>query len=322
MDIRNIPTLFGLPEADSSTELPAGHINQTFLAVCGGEKYILQAINSSVFHSPEALMHNIGCIGAAFAKADSSVAVPHFIASGDKNYAVADSKLWRMYRYITATANAAADAAAAGRAFGTFIRIMDGQELDKTPAIDGFHDFDRYFSELAALNGTDRSTLAALDRLRDTLGQIFTEPLKKRVIHGDAKPDNIIIGDTTTIIDLDTVMYGYAAIDYGDLVRSVCRGEVIDTAAVSDITRGFSLGLGGLLGVDEVKSLYYGILWLTGELAARYLTDSRREEKYFRGKSSADCLTRADELLRQLDMFTAHGGELKEIIYRDMEKAD
>lgn len=313
MDIRKIPCLFGLPEAEALSELSAGHINETFLAVCGGKKYVLQTVNSSVFHAPEVVMNNIGRIEAAFEKV-SDIAVPHFIAAGDKNYAVADNKVWRMYRYIAATADAAADAAAAGRLFGAFIRIMDGYELDTTPVIEGFHDFDRYFAALSAQNRTEHDIMTKLDRLRDTLGQIFTDSLQKRIIHGDAKPDNIIIGDSPTIIDLDTVMFSYAAIDYGDLVRSVCRGKAPVLSEIRDVTQGFAQGLGGLLGADEVYSLYYGILRLTGELAVRYLTDAYSDVKYFRGKSSADCLARAEELLRQLDVFTACEDEIKEII--------
>ena len=313
MDIRIIPTLFGLPEASVLTELNAGHINQTFLAVCGGEKYILQALNRSVFHAPEAVMDNMSRIEGAF-KEVSGMTVPHFIAAGDKNYAAADDKVWRMYRYITAAADAAADAAAAGRAFGTFIRAMDGHELNKTPVIEEFHGFDRYFAALSAQNRTEQKLMAKLDKLRDKLGQVFTASLKKRIIHGDAKPDNVIISDTPTIIDLDTAMYGYAAIDYGDLVRSVCRGKEQFLTEINEVTQGFAQGLDGLLGADEISSLYYGVLWLTGELAVRYLTDAHSDVKYFRGKSSADCLARAEELLRQLDIFTACGEEIKEII--------
>ena len=318
MDICKIPQLFGLPEAEKLSELSAGHINQTFLAVCGGKKYVLQSLNSSVFHAPEAVMDNISRIEAAFAGVPD-IAVPHFIAAGDKNYAVADGELWRIYSYITATADAAADAAAAGRHFGRFIRIMNGTELNETPAIAGFHDFGRYFSELATLGCAEPEIMRRLDSLRDKLGQVFTDSLKKRVIHGDAKPDNIIIGLAPTIIDLDTVMYGYAAIDYGDLVRSVCRSKGFDISSVRGITKGFSQGLGGILSPQERSSLYYGILWLTGELAVRYLADSKRENKYFRGKSSADCLARAEELLAQLDMFSSHENEIKEIIYEYFE---
>ena len=316
MDIRNIPTLFGLSEADTLTELSAGHINQTYLAELGGEKYVLQSLNRAVFHAPEAVMDNISRIEAAFAKVGGcDIAVPHFISCGDKNYAAADEKVWRIYRYITATAEASAEPMAAGRSFGTFIRIMDGSELSSTPAIEGFHDFDGYFAVLASKNGIDRDVMAALDKLRDTLGQVFGSSLQKRIIHGDAKADNIIIAHKTTIIDLDTVMCGYAAIDYGDLVRSVCKNGITDLSPVRHITAGFAQGLGGILSDDEVNSLYYGILWLTGELAVRYLIDCKSENKYFRGKTSADCLARAEQLLSQLKQFTEHGAELTEIIH-------
>ena len=320
MDICNIPCLFGLPEADTLTELNAGHINRTLLAVCGGEKYILQSLNRSVFRAPKAVMDNISRIETAFAKADCArTAVPHFIACGDKNYAEADDEFWRIYRYISASAEAAANAAAAGRHFGEFMRIMDDTELNSTPAIEGFHDFDRYFAELSAQGSTDLGIMKELDGLRDKLGQVFTGSLKKRVIHGDAKPDNIIMGSPAVIIDLDTVMYGYAAIDYGDLVRSVCRGGVSDLNPVRDMTSGFAQGLSGILSAEEVSSLYYGVLWLTGELAVRYLTDSKRENKYFRGKSSADCLARAEELFAQLKIFKDRGDELKDMIYEYFE---
>ncbi|SHM53471.1 phosphotransferase enzyme family protein [Ruminococcus flavefaciens] len=314
MDIRNIPQLFSLPEAAELTELNKGHINGTYLAVCGGKKYILQSLNRAIFRAPEAVMENISRIEAAFVECGSDVAVPHFIASGDKIYAVADEKVWRIYEYITATADAAAEPAAAGRAFGTFIRTMEGSKLSTVPAIEGFHDYDGYFAVLVSKSGIDRSVMVTLDRLRDTLGQVFDSSMKKRIIHGDAKADNIIVSEKMTIIDLDTAMYGYAAIDYGDLVRSVCRNVISDLNAVREITSGFAQGLGGILSDDEVNSLYYGILWLTGELAVRYLIDYRSENKYFRGKTSAQCLARAEELLSQLKQFTDHGEELKEIV--------
>jgi Ser/Thr protein kinase RdoA (MazF antagonist) len=313
MDIYKIPCLFGLPEADSLSELSAGHINRTFLADCGNERFVLQTLNRSVFHSPETVMHNISMIEAAFAKVPASgVAVPHFIACSDKNYAIADNEIWRMYKYVSATADTAASSAAVGRAFGTFLRVMDGSRLSDIPVIENFHNFDSYFRVLTSKSGIERSVMATLYKLRDDLGQFFTGALKKRVIHGDAKPDNIICGDICTIIDLDTAMYGHAAIDYGDLVRSVCRGN--DIAAVREVTEGYADGLGGLLDADEVRSLYYGILWITGELAVRYLIDYRSEVKYFRGKSSADCLARAEELLSRLDFFNSRGEEIKEMI--------
>ena len=321
MDIRNIPMLFGLPEASELNELNKGHINRTYLAVCGGKEYVLQSLNRSVFRSPEAVMDNISRIEAAFAEIDcADIAVPHFLLCGDRNFTDIDDEIWRIYGFIPSSADTSANIMAVGRAFGTFIRTMDGRKLNKTPAIEGFHDFDRYFTTLASKNGIDKSVMNTLDRLRGTLAQIFGNSLKKRVIHGDAKNDNIIVSEKMTIIDLDTVMNGYAAIDYGDLVRSVCRNGVMDFPAVHQMTEGFAQGLCGILSNDEVHSLYFGVLWLTGELAVRYLIDSKSENKYFRGKTSAECLSRAEELLYQLSQFTTHGGELTEMIYSSFDR--
>jgi hypothetical protein len=108
-------------------------------------------------------------------------------------------------------------------------------------------------------------------------------------------------------------MSGYAAIDFGDMVRSVMREGVPDMTAARDLTKGFAKGLGGLLTKSEVGSLYYGILWAVGELAVRYLTDYITGEGYFR-RSSGECLARADQLLGQLRGFMAMGGQITEMI--------
>ena len=312
MDIRNIPTLFRLPGADEICPLTAGHINSTFLVRCGSEHYVLQSLNRSVFCRPEAVMENIKRIEAAFADiCQSFAAVPHFIACGDKNYAAADGEVWRMYRYIPA----AAGAAAAGRAFGAFIRTMDGRSLCAEPGIKGYHDIDGYFGRLAEKGGTDGEDGTLLRELKEKLEEVFGRSMPERIIHGDAKTDNVITGKRTVLIDLDTVMYGYAALDYGDLIRSVSAGEEPDTERIREATEGFAEGLDGLLSEAEVSSLYYGILRSTAELAVRYYADSLSDEKYFRGKSTADCLDRAGQLMRQLRGFMDSEEELKRLIY-------
>jgi hypothetical protein len=159
-----------------------------------------------------------------------------------------------------------------------------------------------------------------LDSLGETLEQVFTVDFPKRNIHGDAKISNLILKKNCTVIDLDTVMQSYAAIDYGDMIRSVCPSELLELTVIRDVTNGFALGLDGILTDDEIYSLYYGILYVTGELAVRYLIDYLSDEKYFRCKTSADCLSRANELLRQLSVFISHGEEITSIIYKSFKK--
>ena len=134
--------------------------------------------------------------------------------------------------------------------------------------------------------------------MRHELAEIFAD-VPKRNIHGDAKADNIIIGKPCTVIDLDTAMNGYAALDYGDMVRSS------DTGDTEALTRGFAEGLDWMLTDREVQSLYYGVLWCTGELAARYLTDVYADNRYFSGKSREQCRERAESLMIQLRDFVS-----------------
>lgn len=318
---------FGICGEVSFTELDAGHINKTCIAETdSGEKFILQSLNRSVFRDPEAVMRNIAKIQKAAAESED-VAVPQYLDAVDgRNFVQFGGELYRMYKYMESPSGSIDDNYAAGVSFGAFIRLLGKKSIRLENTIDGFHCYRKYLAELAAaeklspLKKLDRSVMSRINMLGNTLDQVFTVDFPQRNIHGDAKTSNIISGTPCMVIDLDTAMKGYAAIDYGDLVRSVCTGERLDLTAVRDITQGFADGLGGCLNEDEIYSLYYGILYVTGELAVRYLTDYLREDKYFRDKTSAQCLRRADELMRQLSIFIEAGDEITDVIYKSFRK--
>lgn len=312
-----IAALFGQEPVGEIRELTSGHINRTFLVECGGKALVLQSL-SPVFPKPENVMHNIAQVGRAFTDTpDRSVQIPEYLPSGARNFAEFQGEIWRMYPY--AGASGEMSPFGTGEAFGEFIRILSSQKLRLKEALPGYHSFQVYFSRFMAASSAspsrkpDSAVITQLGRLGETLSQVFTADLPKRVIHGDAKSANIVPGDRPTVIDLDTVMSGFAAIDFGDMVRSVMREGIPDMTAARDLTRGFAKGLGGLLTKSEVSSLYYGILWAVGELAVRYLTDYITGEGYFR-RSSGECLARADQLLGQLRGFMAMGGQITEMI--------
>lgn len=306
MDIVNIPLLFGIVGDVTVSELGAGHINRTFLVERGGERYILQSLNTGVFRRPEAVMSNIALVERAVS-AQSDVAVPRYLTAGDRSFVAADGEVWRMYCYTEKTGTDI-EPFRIGYSYGAFIRALNGPEIAAASAIDGFHDFERYYLRLEEICPDIPSQLKDL---RGRLKGCFSG-VPKRIIHGDAKPDNVITGEPSTVIDLDTVMKGYAALDYGDMVRSVAGRENIELAEA--ITQGFAAGLKGMLTEAEVGTLYCGVLWATGELAVRYLTDFYSRERYFRGKTRQQCLERSEQLLAQLETFTAAEKELAEII--------
>ena len=309
MQIERIAALFGAAGVSDVTEVTAGHINRTFIVTADGGRYVLQELNRGVFSSPETVMANIAQTEAAL-KNCTDICVPHFLDCGDRNYISADGKIWRMYAYCEGSP-CGNELYLTGFSYGTFIRVMSTSDAEIKPVIEGFHDFDRYYDRLAAVCPAGEIP-PALTALRERLADSF-RGVPTRIIHGDAKTDNILICKPCTVLDLDTVMVGHAALDYGDMVRSVCT-DGIDLGSIRELTRGFTDGLRGLLTDIEKASLFSGILWVTGELALRYLTDFYSEERYFRGKTREQCRMRSRELLTQLGGFLSAEAEIERII--------
>lgn len=293
MSIAEIPQFFGVGKAQELTRLEQGHINETYIAICGGRKYVLQSLNEEVFHDPDAVMENIRRICAAFEQEGGDFRVPHFLTADGRNFVRCGGSVWRMYDFAE---KCGGSDFLVGASFGTFIRVVQGIELADT--IEDLHDLGAYLARLETL-APDCPELVRLKKLWRDIGGVFDD-LPKRNVHGDAKADNVVTGESCTIIDLDTAMRGYAAIDYGDAVRSV-MGANCDKSRIEEVKRGFLSGAGESLSQAETESLPYGVLYTVGELAARYLIDCYSENRYFRDKTLEQCRKRADELMTQLD---------------------
>ena len=304
MDIKAISALFGISAAGYA-QIATGHINLTYLVTSeDGKLYILQSLNTDIFHSPRDVMENISAITAAF-KDEKTVEVPRFMSCGGRNYAEYCGDIWRMYPFVP-DCESQEKAYLAGFSHGRFIKVLNRGDMQLKPTIKDFHNFSRYLEKLGEISASG-SALKELKALCERLSEVFA-CIPKRNIHGDAKADNIITGDPCTVIDLDTAMYSYTAIDYGDMIRSA------DEGSTAVLTRGFADGLDGLLTKEETDSLYYGVLWVTGELAARYLTDVYAEKRYFAGKTREQCRERAEQLMEQLKHYMSMKDEFTEMI--------
>lgn len=322
MDKEAVVRKFGLSDVSQISEFGTGHINRTFLVTCeSGKKYILQSLSGSVFRSPETVMGNIAKICRIFESAENKrVAVPRYLQTDEGAlFSVSGKEVCRIYEYSEG-GDATGEFYDAGFAVGAYIRCISDKNLKLDNVIENFHSYSSYFSRLELLNKEsvlkklDDSVMKKLSGLGTALEQVFTVDLPKRNIHNDAKRDNIIFGATPVIIDLDTTMTGYTAIDFGDLVRSSAGTDASSLTVIGDIARGFADGLEGCLTDAEINSLYYGILYVTGELAVRYLMDYLSEEHYFRDKTPAQCLKRANELLEQLEFYISQKDSITEII--------
>lgn len=312
MKLTEIASLFGVSDVSEISELKGGHINRTYLVTAPSGRYVLQSLNREVFAYPGTVMRNISAVEEAFSRLENStVTVPRYLSAKGANFLEADGEIWRMYVYTAFEETDQSSRYLMGLSFGTFIKAVNSENIRLGTAIDGFRSFSRYFEKLSCI-APEKSEM--FDCLGEKLDAVFTEKLPMRNVHNDAKADNVIIGRQCTVIDLDTAMPGYAALDYGDMIRSVCKRTAPDMTTVGEITRGFAEGLDGLLTEKEIVSLYYGILWAAGELSMRYYIDGIGRYGYFKGKTPEECICRGDELYVQLCAFMEREEEICEII--------
>ena len=234
-----------------------GHVNDTYAVKVqketGPAKYIVQRINTYVFKAPDEMMENIANICQFMAEKlkergeDTSRGVLEFLQTDDGKYYFIDSlgDAWRSYRFIenSVTYNQAETAemfGKSGTAFGKFMLLLKdypAEELHET--IKHFHDtVSRYkdFKQAVKDDVKGRKHLVedeiqfVLDR-EEPAGTLIRALEKKelplRVTHNDTKLNNVLFDletdETLCVIDLDTVMPGLAAYDFGDAIPLVLQ---------------------------------------------------------------------------------------------------
>ena len=120
--------------------------------------------------------------------------------------------------------------------------------------------------------------------------------LPLRVTHNDTKGNNIMMDITTdeplAVIDLDTVMPGFAMHDFGDAVRYAANTAAEDekdlTKVSLDLERykaladGFLPPMMGKFTDVEIRNMPWGVILITLETAVRFLTDYLQGDVYFK----------------------------------------
>lgn len=293
-----------------------GHINDTYLAVTDrGVRYILQKINRTVFPDVGGLMHNISSVCEFIAEraADprESMKIVRTL-SGEPYYTDGQGGCWRVYEFVEHSlclqmAESPEDFYQSAVAFGRF-----QQQLAEFPAeslietIQDFHNTPVRFEQLRAAVKDDvagrlegampevEKYLAREGRGGALHAMRLARELPLRVTHNDAKLNNVLLDEKSRralcVIDLDTVMPGLAAYDYGDSIRFGAATAAEDERDLSKVemslelfriyTRGFVSACPGLTD-RELETLPLGALLMTLECGSRFLTDHLRGDRYF-----------------------------------------
>ena len=325
-----------------------GHINctyQVFFFRDGEIKdYIVQKVNTYVFKDPVAMMDNIAAVTEyirAKIKATGVTAkrnVLHYSHTEDGKYytVLPDGGFWRCCRYIDGSESFTQTEdlkiiEESGKAFGKFqTYLADFPVKDLHIVIPHFHNTVNRYRDLD--KAVERNAAGRVESVRDViegykdLEELATYPYRQqrqgvlplRVTHNDTKTSNVLFDEQTheylSVIDLDTVMPGLVAFDFGDAIRvaasTVDEDEkdlskvAVDLDKYEAFTRGFMEGIGDMLTAEEKKSLAFGALAMTAECGVRFLTDYLDGDKYFRVHYPDQNLARAAchlELTRDME---------------------
>ena len=293
-----------------------GHINRTYL-VCtdAGRQYILQRINGAVFPDPEGLMENVtAVIDFLEKKTDDPRGCLRLNPTVDGRMFWDDGKgnIWRLFDFVgdgicLQAPETPEDFYQSAIAFGTFqnqLADFPAETLHET--IPNFHNTPDRYRKLRRALAADKLGRAkqvqpeidfvlareeeagALQRMRDS-GELPT-----RVTHNDTKLNNVMLDARTRkalcVIDLDTVMPGLAAYDFGDSIRFGAAPAAEDEKDLSKMemsmdafetfTRGFLEACPGLT-EREKQTLPLGAKIMTLECGVRFLTDYLEGDVYF-----------------------------------------
>ena len=309
--------------------LAAGHINDTYLVGAQGEdpRYVLQRLNGTVFPDPTAVMRNLGKVLAHVG--EDLLVAPLPTANGDSFALLPGGHAWRLFPWLPSRTFQALPKnllRPAGAAFGRFLQALQdfGQELETV--INGFHDLGHVLARLDAAPA--KGEVATELRRLETLRTAFVPGKPSRVIHGDCKINNLLFHPTedevAAIVDLDTVMLGDPAWDFGDLVRSAFAGseetapaQALSMAGFERLCVGFADGYGPTFGTgDNVQRFAAAPAYMSLMLAVRFLTDHMEGDRYFKVSERGDNLRRARSQLDLAERFLAAKPDLERVVER------
>jgi len=339
-----------------------GHIHDTFVVhwrprpSAAAEALLVQRFNADVFTSPELVMNNLQRVSdhvqaklraAGISDAERRVLRVRRTPDGALCWRT-DGLVFRAFELIADTvsfdvAKTARQPLEAGRAFGTFVaQLADLPAPPLAETIPAFHDTEARLAALRAAVASD--PLARCSQLQGDLARVEARvelagslarleragALPRRTIHNDAKLSNLLFDarseDAVCVIDLDTVMPGLVAYDFGDLVRTTGCLVAEDSTDLTTVdirmdyiealAEGYVAATAALMGEVERASLVLGPKLFCYELGMRFLTDHVLGDHYFPIDRPGHNLDRARVQLRLVEELERREDALRACIDR------
>ncbi|RZK77862.1 MAG: aminoglycoside phosphotransferase family protein, partial [Pedobacter sp.] len=349
--------------ADSQQVYGSGHINDTYLlknVSPGGADYLLQRINTTIFPNVSKLTENMCRVTdhlrrkiETMGDGDPKKEVMTLIPTNEDRYYYQDSHgdYWRMLYYLKDTKSydvvkTEKQAYEGGKAFGRFqMMLSDIPAGEMFEVIPDFHNIQKRLQHLEEavekdLKGRKTSVEDELEivyRYSEAM-QYFQKPenvasLPKRVIHNDTKFNNVLLDvndEAQCVIDLETVMDGYVAYDFGDAVRTIINTTTEDEADLEKIklnmplfnayVKGYLKEASHFMTDMEVHSLMKGALLLPYMQGVRFLTDHLNGDIYFKIKFEGHNLQRARAQFQLVKMLEQNADQMQQTIFHEMKR--
>lgn len=341
-------------KALSVCEYGNGHINDTYLVKYSDRDIILQCINKSLFKEPKKLMDNISGVTLFLRDkiikngGDPDRETLNLVKTCDNDFYVETEcgNMWRAYDFVKDAVcfeqvESSEEFYEAGYAFGNFQNLLSDYSVKTLhEIIPDFHNTEVRFQTFKAIVEEDAlgrigSVKEEIDFFlnREKYTGIFNRALQNKeirlkVTHNDTKLNNILFDKESKkalcVIDLDTVMPGIAAFDFGDAIRFGANTGLEDERDLSKVslsmelfeafTKGFLKACKKSLNKREIELLPMGALLMTYECGIRFLGDYIAGDKYFKISREGQNLDRARTQIKLIKDMEENMEKMKEIV--------
>ena len=337
-----------------------GHINETYAVYMPDHDgndvplYVLQRININVFKSPDQVMDNIFGVTEYLRSiirwdgGDLDRESLSYIKtkSGDSYFEDEKGQPWRCLHYVPNSVcyqqvEKPEQFYQSALSFGHFLKQLGDYPAESLyETIPQFHDTRKRFRDFEDAQRKDVKNRArlcrqeidfVLSRKADCgvlMNQLEEGKLPLRVTHNDTKLNNILFDKNTDrglcIIDLDTIMPGLAANDFGDSIRFGASTAEEDEQNLDKVhfdinlydiyVKGYLEMAKDVLTPEEIKSLPWGARLMTLECGMRFLADFLQGDVYFKTAYPEHNLVRARTQFRLVKEMEEQFDEMNEIL--------
>ena len=337
-----------------------GHINETYAVYMPGQDgkevplYVLQRININVFKNPDQVMDNIfgvteylrNIIRQEGGDLDRETLSYIKTKDGESYFEDDNGQPWRCLHYVPNSVcyqqvERPEQFYQSALSFGHFLKQLGEYPAESLyETIPQFHDTRKRFRDFVEAERKDVKNRArvcrseidfVLAREKDCgtlMEQLEDGVLPLRVTHNDTKLNNILFDKDTEeglcIIDLDTIMPGLAANDFGDSIRfgaSTAEEDEQDLEKVHfDIdlyeiyVKGYLEMAKDVLTPAEIESLPWGARLMTLECGMRFLADFLQGDVYFKTAYPEHNLVRARTQFRLVKEMEEQFDKMKDVL--------